>query len=799
MQTSDDVAGQVVASQAGPSGLLSRAERYRLVARARYFFVGLILVYGTCAGLSYLFSEYGFFLAPGQVLGGLVSLSLLAVYTSIYFVHADAVAQKTRSDHQQVLLDLIVVSLLIHFSGGAGSWLWPLYLMVALEAAILIENQQQVWGLGLVGGVCYGLVLFGESLGLLVNYPMPFTDQSLHHEVFYLVLKWLWISLLCAATSVIGTYLMQALRQVHWRVHESESRLKGFLDTANDLIFSVDGQGRFLYANRTWSETLGYTPEDLATLRVTDIIDPALQDKCQREMGKALRGEPVTILESRLIGKGGQLIDVEGSVTCGEGAPEQSMLWVICRDVSARKQMQEQLYFMAHHDPLTGLDNRLSFSESLKLAEAQAKRHRSGFAVLYLDLDRFKLINDTLGHMAGDSLLQEVARRLQGCVREVDRIGRLGGDEFAILLVDMENARDAERVAEKIVRTAADPIVIQGHELFMTTSIGISLYPEHGSHGLQLLKKADAAMYQAKALGRNMYKIYDSSMDEQEERRILLENGLRQALEQGEFSLVYQPKINVETGEFSALEALIRWQHPQLGALSPADFIALAEENGMILPIGLWTIRQACLDNVSWRNQGLPPVRVAVNLSGYQLQSGRLVEEVARILEETGLPGESLEFEIAETVVMQSPQLAARVLGNLHKLGVQISIDDFGTGYSSLAHLKGFAINTLKIDRAFVHEIESSPSGAAMTSAIISMAGSLNLRVIAEGVETDGQYRILKEKRCDEMQGYLFSRPVPEAEVVELLRRGSGLTKESLKGTDSGRPASLCPSPATNS
>ncbi|MDT8440047.1 MAG: EAL domain-containing protein [Desulfuromonadales bacterium] len=783
-------------AQSAQSSLLSRVERYRLVARARYFFVGLIMVYGIGAALSYLFSEYGFFLAPGQVVGGLVSLCLLVTYTSLCFVRAEAVAQKAGSDHLQVLLDLTVVSLLIHLSGGAGSWLWPLYLMVTLEAAILLEKPWQVWGLGLVGGACYGLVLAGESLGLLVNYPMPFTDLSLHHEGFYLSLKWLWVSLLCAATAVIGTYLMESLRQVHWRVHESESRLKGFLDAASDLIFSVDAQGRFLYTNRIWGETLGYTPDDLTAMRMADIIDPALRTKCMDEVDKALRGESLEILESRLISKSGATIAVEGSVTSGTASGEQNALWVICRDVSVRKQIEEQLYFMAHHDPLTGLVNRLSFNESLKQAEAQAQRHRTGFALLYLDLDRFKIINDTLGHAAGDALLQEVARRLQDCVRQVDTIGRLGGDEFAILLVDMEHPRDAVRVAEKIVRAAAEPIVIQDHELFMTTSIGISLYPEHGSHGLQLLKKADAAMYRAKVLGRNTYQVYDACMDEQEERRVLLENGLRQALEQEQFSLLYQPKVNMETGEISALEALIRWQHPKLGTLTPADFLTLTEENGMILPIGLWTIRQACLDNACWRSQGLPAVRVAVNLSGYQLQSGRLVEEVARILEETGLPGESLEFEVAETVVMQSPHLAARVLTQLRKLGAEIAIDDFGTGYSSLAHLKGFAVNTLKIDRAFVHEIESSPAGAEMTSAIIAMAGSLNLRVIAEGVETDGQYRILKEKHCDEMQGYLFSRPVPEAEVVALLRRGPGLTKVNLNGTGAGRPASLCQPPS---
>lgn len=762
--------------------LLTRSERYRLVAKARCFFAGLILLYGMGAGFGYLLSDYGLFMTVGQIAGAGVVLCVLTVYNALYFVRAESLASWEFADELQVLLDLAVLSLLVHYSGGAGSWLWPIYMVIALEAAILIENPRQVWGLGLFGGLFYGVVLGGEALDVFDNVEMPFVDASLHHEIFYLVLKWLWVSLLCAAAAVIGTYLMQAVRQAYLRLQSSESRLKGFLDAANDLIFSVDQDGRFLYANHIWSKTLGFSRTDLQSLHMTDIIAPDLRTKCMTEIDKAMQGETIDILESRLVSKDGETVEVEGSVTCSLEPGQRKVLWVICRDVTVRKKAQEQLFFLAHHDLLTGLPNRLSFTESLKRRQEQARRTRNGYAVLYLDLDRFKIVNDTLGHAAGDELLQEVGRRLRCCIRSVDTVGRLGGDEFAIVLADLKLAQDAVQVAAKILKALASPVTLQGQEVFMTTSIGISLFPEHGENGLLLVKKADAAMYQAKAHGRNNFQIYDPQMDAQEERRILLEGGLRQALERGEFQLLYQPKVNVETGAVTALEALIRWQHPELGTLAPNDFIALAEENGMILPIGLWVVRQACSDNARWQKQGLPKVRVAVNLSGYQLQSKRLFEDIEQILKETGMSGDCIEFEIPETVIMQNPKLAAEILGRFQRLGIQISIDDFGTGYSSLAHLQSFAINTLKIDRAFVREIETSPTDAAITSAIISMGNSLNLKVIAEGVETDGQLQILKEKHCDEMQGYLFSKPVPEQDVAALLRRGPCLAVCLLNG-----------------
>ena len=765
--------------------LASRIERYRLVAQARFFFAALIFCYGVAAGLGYALNDYDVTVTTDQVFGGAVAFILLVVYNCLYAFRPKVLARYPLADHAQVVFDLSITSLLIHYSGGAGSWLWPLYLVITLEAAVLLESTWQVWLLGLFGGLCYGVVVAGEQYDLLIHFEMPFVDTSLHHIGFYLLLKWLWVSLLCAAAAVFGTYLMKAVRQSYQQVSESESRLKGFLNAANDLIFSVDGTGRFLYTNQMWAKTLGYSAEDLRSLSMSDIIAPELRAKCMAEVGKAVNGEPVNLIESQLVNKRGELVDVEGSITCRFDQHSQGNLWVICRDVTARQKAQEQIYFLAHHDLLTGLPNRLSFTESLKQAEAMAKRQQTGFAVLYLDLDRFKTVNDTLGHAAGDELLQEFGRRLQGCVRGVDTVGRLGGDEFSIVLTGIERQEDACQVASKILKAMDSPVILQEHELFISTSIGVSLFPEHARNGLQLIKKADAAMYQAKAHGRNNYQIYDPSLDEQEERRLLLENGLRQALNRNEIYVLYQPKVNVATGEISALETLLRWSHPTLGTLHPKDFLSLAEESGTIIPIGLWRIRQACQDSARWRRLGLPKVCVAVSLSGPLMLSKGVDQKILEILEEAGLPNDGLELEVAESVIMQYPQQAAKVLSRLQKMGIQISIDHFGTGYSSLAHLKSFAVNALKIDSAFVRDIEHSATDAAITSAIITMGNNLNLKVVAEGVESDRQFKILKEKKCDEMQGNLFSKPLTEHGVVELLRNGIEPVLQPLKSQGS--------------
>ncbi len=767
-----DKLGNSLLEEGGATSLLERRDRYLLIAKARWLFLGFVTIYGAVAGLGYTFSNFGWFLTPTQVSGVLVGVLTIFAYNSLYFFKAERMSRFSWGDHLQVLLDYLCVTLLVHLSGGVVSWFWPVYLLVTFEAAILIESRRQVFILGLVAGVFYGFVLAGEHFGFLRNLNMPFIDPELHHQGLFLALMWIWVSLLNATTAIVSGYLMNVLRLGHRRVKKTEEQLKGFLETANDLIFSIRPDGRFLYANTAWTRALGYNREQLGELRLETVIDADLRKKCLAEIAKAVQGQKVEMLEGRLIGSQGQAVDVEGTITCSFQNNAAEAVWVICRDISARKKAQEQLYFMAHHDQLTGLPNRLFFADRLHQAQALAKREKQQCGVLYLDLDRFKIINDTLGHGVGDLLLKEVALRLRSCVREVDTVARIGGDEFAIVLVNLRKIADIEQVAGKILKTLAKPVVAEDFELFTTTSIGISIFPSHAEHPEALLKKADAAMYQAKSLGRNNFQMYDPSMDFDSEKRMVLENSMRRALDRDEFRIVYQPKLNAETGQITALEALIRWEHPDLGTLPPSEFIALAEESGLIIPIGDWVLRRACEDNRKWQDQGLPKVCVAVNLSGYQLQKKSFADNVRQILEETGLPGEYLELEITETVIMQNPEYAVEALSKLRALGVHISIDDFGTGYSSLAYLKRFSVNTLKIDRTFVRDIEVNATDAAITTAIISMGSSLNLKIVAEGVETEGQLAFLREQHCEEVQGFLFSKPVSVGAVEALLING---------------------------
>ncbi|OGI41918.1 MAG: hypothetical protein A2150_01350 [Candidatus Muproteobacteria bacterium RBG_16_64_11] len=429
---------------------------------------------------------------------------------------------------------------------------------------------------------------------------------------------------------------------------------------------------------------------------------------------------------------------------------------------------QANLYSLAHFDALTGLPNRLLFLDRLNQTMAQAHRNERLVAVMLLDLDRFKAINDTLGHTMGDLLLKSVAERLAECVREDDTVARLGGDEFTVLLPEIRYIQDAAAVAQKILDALAQPFFLDGHEVFIGTSIGISLYP-FDEELSALLRNADTAMYEAKQDGGNTYQFYTAEMSTASLRRLSLEGALRRALERGEFVLHYQPQIDLARDEIVGAEALVRWQHPDLGLLGPMEFIPLAEENGLIVPLGEWVLRTACAQNRAWQNAGLPPIRVTVNLSVRQFHQKNLADIVARILEQTGLDAQRLELEITESCLIQNTQTTVTLLTELNRLGVRISIDDFGTGYSSLAYLKRFPIDTLKIDRSFVCDIDTDPDDAAIVKAIIALAQSLEMHVIAEGVETRNQLDFLHTYQCNEIQGYLVSPPLPAGDFAALL------------------------------
>jgi diguanylate cyclase (GGDEF)-like protein len=424
---------------------------------------------------------------------------------------------------------------------------------------------------------------------------------------------------------------------------------------------------------------------------------------------------------------------------------------------------------MVSHDALTGLPNRQLFYDRLQHTLALAKRHQRLAAILFLDLDGFKHINDTLGHSIGDLLLQVAATRLKTCTRESDTLARLGGDEFAVIFGEIAHEQDAARVAEKILATLSAPYLIHGHELFTTTSIGITLYPADGSDLESLVKSAEIAMYRAKSDGKNNYRFYNQAMEAAALQRLSLETSLRKAIEQGKLVLHYQPQVDLRSEQIVGVEALVRWHHPDAGLISPAHFIPLAEETGLILPMGDWVLRTACEQNRAWQKAGFPPFRMAVNLSARQFQETTLPKKVAQVLAEADLSPNCLALEITESSVIQNVDYTIATLKKLKAMGVQLALDDFGTGYSSLSFLKRFPIDKLKVDRSFVQGVPYDRGDMAITTTIVGLAQSMELKVIAEGVETEDQLGFLRSLRCDEMQGYLFSRPLPVDAFENLL------------------------------
>ncbi|MHB8252876.1 MAG: GGDEF/EAL domain-containing response regulator [Acidiferrobacter sp.] len=438
------------------------------------------------------------------------------------------------------------------------------------------------------------------------------------------------------------------------------------------------------------------------------------------------------------------------------------------KDITERMQIQERLHYLANHDVLTDLPNRALFMERLERALSRSQWHERVAAVLFLDLDRFKLVNDTLGHELGDRLLQALALRLCASVRGGDTVARFGGDEFAVFLDDVSSPNDIAPIASKILEALTPPLTIDGHDLFVSASMGICLYPYDGSDAATLLKNADVAMYRAKQQGGNSYQFYQAGMNAQAMMRLDMETHLRRALEREEFVLHYQPQIDLRTGRTTGYEALIRWQRAEHGLISPMDFIPLAEETGLIIPMGEWVLRTACAQCRAWGMEGSQPPRIAVNVSSKQFNGGNLVAIVSRILSETHLGPGILEIEITESVLMHNAQAAIETLRVLSSMGVRISIDDFGTGYSSLSYLKRFPIDVLKVDQSFVRDITTDPDDAAIVSAIITMAHHLDIEVVAEGVETREQLEFLRAQGCDFVQGYYFSRPRPGADITLL-------------------------------
>jgi diguanylate cyclase (GGDEF)-like protein/PAS domain S-box-containing protein len=554
------------------------------------------------------------------------------------------------------------------------------------------------------------------------------------------------------------------------RTDEQMRKLSSALEQTADAVMITDRQGIIEYVNPGFEKTTGYS-RDEAVGQTPRLVK---SDKQGAGFYKKLWQ---TILDGEVFSevfvnrrKDGSLYYEEKTITPLKNSAGAVTHFVATgKDVSERMQAQERMQHMAQHDALTELPNRMLFLDRLKQALARARWHKRLVAVLFVDLDRFKTINDTLGHDVGDRLLQALAERFTASVREGDTVARFGGDEFVMLLDDVASEKDIGVVAQKVLDALTPPFRIDGQSLYVTASIGVSLYPNDGEDSGTLLKNADIAMYRAKELGKNTYQFYSADMSARAFERLTLESSLRHAIERNEFRLYYQPQVDTSSGAILGVEALLRWQHPDFGLVAPAEFIPLLEETGLIVPAGDWVFRTACEQLRAWHDAGWPTLRMAVNLSPRQFQTPGLAIMVERGLANVNCDPSLIELEITENVLLRHAVATLDALDAVHALGVRLAIDDFGTGYSSLSYLRRYAIDTVKIDRSFVHDIPADPDDSAITAAIISLAQSLKLDVIAEGVETEAQREFLRERGCHLMQGYLFSRPLPPEDITRLL------------------------------
>jgi diguanylate cyclase (GGDEF)-like protein/PAS domain S-box-containing protein len=559
---------------------------------------------------------------------------------------------------------------------------------------------------------------------------------------------------------------------------QMEDRYRGLLEAAPDAMVVVNPGGDIVLLNVQAEKTFGYRRDELVGQKVKNIIPEGFAERlvadALRSTEDALAQQIDTGIEITGRRKNGSEFPIEIMLSPLEGA-EGILVTAAIRDITTRKKADAQMIHSAEHDFLTGLPNRLLLNDRVGQAILLARRHGNKVAVLFLDLDGFKHINDSLGHTIGDNLLQSVAKRLLSCVRASDTVSRQGGDEFVVLLSEVEKTEDAAIAARRMLQAVAEAHAIDQHELHVTTSIGVSVYPDDGLDAETLIKDADTAMYQAKEDRRQSYQFFTPAMNVRAVERQSIEESLGRALERQEFELHYQPKINLRTGKITGAEALIRWTHPTRGRVSPAQFIPAAEDCGLILPIGNWALCEACRQARAWLDAGLPLATIAVNISAIEFRNENFLEGVFAVLKDTGLDPRCLELELTESVLMKHAEATESILKALRSRGVQLAVDDFGTGYSSLSYLRRFSVDTLKIDQSFIRQITTTPHETTIVTAIISMGRSLKLRVVAEGVETQEELAFLQTHRCDEAQGYYFSRPVLPEQFAKLLETGIAL------------------------
>jgi len=550
-----------------------------------------------------------------------------------------------------------------------------------------------------------------------------------------------------------------------------------------DQLIHIDSDGVVITYKSGSSSHHYLTTNRLINKSIHDITNKGIATKFENAIEEVNNSIAPALFEFVM-----QHEDIEYSYEARILPVKNKQVIALIRDITERKQAEEQIAYLAYHDNLTGLPNTRLFKDRLEQGIIHAERNKNKLAILFLDLDRFKLINDTMGHGVGDKLLQSTSDRLQECIRETDSVStlatqpfgssvaRMGGDEFTIMLENVEGPQSVRRICKRITSLVNQPLNLDGQDVYTSTSIGIALYPNDGTSVDALLKNADAAMYHAKEQGRNNFQFYTESMNQMSSERMELENNLHKAIENNELMLYYQPQVDVATKQVIGMEALIRWKHPKKGFISPVVFIPLAEETGMIIEIGEWVIREACKQGAAWIKAGYQPVKISVNLSAKQLKEEKLNIIITKILLETGMPVKYLGIELTESAIILDPGVALSKLNKIKSLGIELSLDDFGTGYSSLSYLKRFPIDTLKIDQAFIRDIKIDQDASSLVKAIIAMAHSMGMNVVAEGVEHQEQLEFLAANDCDIIQGFYFSKPAPAADLEDILKNNNHLT-----------------------